>query len=153
MALDQLAGSDVSEAQITSASSLLEPTNTEAESRRPSRAPTPLLVSSSPTRAQQTGLYKPFIGLSTGNTPSRGKVDQKDSGVIHLSSFARFTRSAFAKFNNPTVEKDISANIIYPLATSRRLTSQLASLPQQPKIDHIKLDVDNDAEYAIVISM
>jgi len=151
--LHQLVSTDNSEAHIITAFNLLEPAATEGESRQPSRAQTPTPVSSSPTRLQNTGLYKSFIGLSTGNLHSRGKGLQKEPDGHHVINLARITKSAFAKFNKPLIEKDLHVISTHLSNTSRRLTLQLASLPRSPRIDDIKIESEVDTDYAVLISM
>jgi hypothetical protein len=167
IALNQLAILDVSEGQLFTAAEFLDSVYGDAgEGRAGSRAQTPMMVSFQPetqtpahpllSPAPSWGSYKSLLGLSTMLSPKRRKISpQKESivGLRPVNTFGRITRSV-AKLKHDV--KEPSA-IIYPTlpigsSSSKRIPS-IAAMPRKPTVDHITVPIEDNCEYAIMVSM
>ncbi len=97
-----------------------------------------------PFHPSSMGLYPAMLGLSTGNSP-RGK----DLGTAdHLMHTPRLTRSV-AKHKFGAIKEGAST-----LSVSRRqVPPRPSALAILPDVNNIEVAVDNDAEYAVMISM
>ncbi|KAF2761080.1 P-loop containing nucleoside triphosphate hydrolase protein [Pseudovirgaria hyperparasitica] len=155
-----LSAADVSESQLLPAYIYLDSIYGEshAESRMASRAQTPMMVgeeSHTLLHSTSIGLY-PAIQLSkppcqTSLVSSSSPIMSKSyiptaNGVANI--FHRFTRS-IAKSGSSHV-KDASSFIGPPRS---RHMPQVTALPRTPSVDDISVRIDENAEYAIVISM
>lgn len=162
-ALNQLAISDVSEAQLFTAAEFLDSIYGDGNSSRNSRAQNSMMVSTNkhnpahPPSAQPPtwGTYKSLLGLSTILSPSRPKTSPQKDSIRPVTGIGRITRSV-AKLRHPEM-KEPSA-VIYPslptsTSSSRRTLPNVTAQPQFPNIDHITVQCDEQCEYAIVLSL
>jgi Kinesin motor domain len=149
-----------------------------AASRASSRAPTPMVVrsASSTSAAIRNGAFHPtshefypsLLGSETGSPKSIRVVrnnqesiqDQKETESI-LSTLYFATRSHVPSYMQSTFAKAVKSitkspvkGESYPPPTPRKNFLQRPSqLPQLPDISNVLVDVDPNAEYAILISM
>lgn len=163
IALNQLAISDVSEAQLFTAAEFLDSIYGDGNSSRSSRAQTPMTVSTNqttpahplPAPPPSWGSYKSLLGLSTMLSPSRHRTSPSKESIRPVTGLGRITRSV-TKLRNPEI-KEASAFIYSSLpsstSSSRKPLPSMASLPQSPNIDHITAPIDEQCEYAIVVSL
>ncbi|KAI9724343.1 MAG: hypothetical protein M1812_000411 [Candelaria pacifica] len=137
---------DASECHLIPATVFLDTIYGDPQAERMcSRAPTPMLVGRDiPFHPSSMGLYPALLGLSTGGSP-RGK----DLGMTdHPSNTPRITRTV-AKHKVGALKEGVST-----LSISRRqMPPRPSALPLLPDVDSIEVAVDNEAEYAVMISM
>ncbi|OWO99366.1 kinesin family protein [Marssonina coronariae] len=170
-----VAASDPSEAQVMSAQMFLETMYAEpGASRAGSRAPTPMVVRipshtiSQPLHPTAQGLYstresgspkiirvvlQPEDKVQTKRTHNRsGSV--LDPVAVNGSSIPSYMQSTLAKVVKYVTKSPLKGESSYIPATPRRFALQRPSgLPQSPDIGNLTVDVDPNAEYAILISM
>jgi len=176
VALNSMAISDVSEAQLLTAAEFLDSIYGDGDSRAGSRAQTPMSVSTQtqpqaqssqaqtqtqmyplPTPTPSWGSYKSLLGLSTMLSPNRGKTSSPTKESIRpVTGFGRITRSV-AKLRHNDIKE--SSAFVYPTvpagvpSSARRAAPSIATLPHAPNIDHITVPIEEQCEFAIVISM
>ena len=144
----------------------------EDSTGRPSRAPTPGLVRDS-TLLYSYNLpgafpsdYDPVDSTSTQPKkrvferlyPSLSQYQLQHAATTNThwkspskspSRLAHLTRS-IAKLTHPFQETSFMS---IGASSSRKHVPRVSTLPQSPAIDHIDIDVDETAEYAIIVSM
>ena len=168
-----MAISDVSEAQLLTAAEFLDSIYGDGDSRAGSRAQTPMSVSTQtqpqaqssqaktqmyplPTPTPSWGSYKSLLGLSTMLSPNRGRTSPAKESIRPVTGFGRITRSV-AKLRHNDIKE--SSAFVYPTlpagipSSARRAAPSIATLPHAPNIDHISLPIEEQCEFAIVISM
>ncbi|PBP23600.1 kinesin family protein [Diplocarpon rosae] len=169
-----VAASDPSEAQVMSAQMFLETMYAEpGASRASSRAPTPLVVRipshtiSQPLHPTSHGLY-PSIETGSPNCIRVGQPGDKvqtkrthnwsesllDPVVANGSYAPSYMQSTLAKAVKYVTKYPFKGESSHIPPTPRRAALQRPSaLPQSPHIGSLTVDVDPNAEYAILISM
>lgn len=170
IALNQLAISDVSEAQLFTAAEFLDSIYGDGHSGRNSRAQTPMVSTNYTNHSTNHntqapplpappppswGSYRSLLGLSTILSPSRHKTSPNKESIRSVTGLGRITRSV-TKLRNPEI-KEPSALIYAPNPTStsssRKTVPSMATLPQSPNVDHVSVSIDEQCEYAIVVSL
>jgi hypothetical protein len=170
-AFPSLVAADASEAQLMLAPHFLESIY-EDSTGRPSRAPTPGLVRDS-TLLNSYNLpgafpsdHDPIDSLSNQPKkrvferlyPSLSQYQLQHAATTNThwkslskspSRLAHLTRS-IAKLTHSFQETSFMS---IGASSSRRHVPRVSTLPQSPAIDHIDIDVDETAEYAIIVSM
>lgn len=151
-AFAHLAAVDVAESHLVPASGYLESIYGDGDSRATSRAPTPMLVSDRiPKTPSGFSLFKALERFHRSPRHHEQETDSPKS-IKPVRSSAHVTRS----YANPrTPEKETANYCIYPStpSASRRHMPRVSLMPQVPSIDDLRVPIDNDAEYAIVVSM
>ncbi|KAK7617304.1 P-loop containing nucleoside triphosphate hydrolase protein [Phyllosticta citricarpa] len=168
-----IAAADVSEAKMFPASLYLDSVHGDGAQANNSRAQTPALVGSpkSPTHHPKfSGLY-PSLSRHHHHPPNDTvKSEKDDDHHVPLSAedatppvspskllwairpvasgIARITKSAAAKIRSPVVKDGTSF-----LSTKSRHLPRVSTMPSHPTVDDLAVDVDQTAEYAIVVSM
>lgn len=137
-----------------------------AVSRASSRAPTPMVIRT-PLFAEQEhnftskGLY-PSLQTDNTGSPKSIRVVKKElaensilaSTVSPLSTLPSYMQSTAAKARKYVTKTEIKGDSYAPPPTPRRYLLQRPSvLPQLPDIGNVTVNVDPNAEYAILISM
>ncbi|KAI4728679.1 P-loop containing nucleoside triphosphate hydrolase protein [Aureobasidium sp. EXF-10728] len=167
LALQSVFASDTSEAHMSAANQYLEsiygdaPSDARAHSRAQSRAATPLMVR--PSSPSKQGLYPNLNHQSCISTTSciacSTKSNQRHSCVQkpQSSSFFSFLQRPVTTSQAKTQpQKDISF-VSNPRPSSamapKRHMPRVSSMPQFPIVQGTDLDVDQTAEFAIVVSM
>ncbi len=145
--LPVLAASEASEAHIIPATTFLEgPKREGSVDRTMSRAQTPMTSGREPSlHATSVGLYPALLGQATGYSTPRQCLQ-----TLHatLSNTPRDTRSA-VKPSTATSKNTAAMTSAY----HRQALQRLSTLPQIPAIDHITVPVDQNADYAVLVSM
>lgn len=162
-----ISAADVSEAQMLPASIFLDSINGDNQSERGgnSRAQTPMLVgdrtssrltNSHPTSEglcsrllSNSNMYHPECRPSTGSHPSRGKDTSTTSTKPVTKGFARIARSV-AKVKRAYIKE--GGSLLVSTSHSKRPVPRLSAMPHVPSVDDLRVPVDRNAEYAIVIS-
>lgn len=125
-----------------------------------SRAQTPLPVSvTSPVSTSSTpfwGSCKSMLGLGPEVSLARGRDDRQSKTIRPVTGIVRITRSVTKTHNSES--KEHVPTIIYPSlpksnTASKRYPPRPSALPQLPSVDNLHIEVDPNAEYAIVLSM
>jgi hypothetical protein len=164
-----IAAADPSEAQVMSASMFLDTMYGDplAQARAASRAATPM-VTRSPSREIEPhfscqGLYPRLSGLDTGSPKSIRVVGAEESflsrSIVSMASnipkLPSFMRSTTTQTRKNLTKSPIKAESYTPVPTPRRTALQrpTAALPHLPDISNLTIDSDQNADYAIVISM
>ena len=175
-----VAASDPSEAQVMSAQMFLDTMygDPSAASRASSRAPTPMVVrsaSSASTASLNTtfhptshGLYPSLLGLET-SSPKTIRVVRENQESIHdqketesilstlysipASYIPSYMQSTFAKAVKSITKSPIKGESYPPPTPRKNFLQRPSQLPQVPDISNVLVDVDPNAEYAILISM
>ncbi|KAI4743688.1 P-loop containing nucleoside triphosphate hydrolase protein [Aureobasidium sp. EXF-12298] len=164
LALQSIFASDTSEAHMSAANQYLEsiygdaPSDTRAHSRAQSRAATPLMVR--PTSPSKQPLYPNLNHVSTTSCIACStKSNQRHSCVPKPqphSFFSFLQRPVITSQAKTQPPKDISF-VSNPRPSSamapKRHMPRVSSMPQFPIIQGTDLDVDQSAEFAIVVSM
>lgn len=157
-----VAASDHSEAQVLTAQMFMDMINGDiVGSRAGSRAPTPARVRPShvPVSAYPSVTYPtlPLLGpasiLGAVSSPSKLWAYTASKLLSYMSS----TVSKETKSHNVDPKTDIQLKgesfMMPPPTPSRRGPLRPSVLPQLPDISSTSVDVDHNAEYAVVISM
>jgi len=175
-----VAASDPSEAQVMSAQMFLDTMygDPSAASRASSRAPTPMVVrsaSSASTASLNTtfhptshGLYPSLLGLET-SSPKTIRVVRENQESVHdqketesilstlysipASYIPSYMQSTFAKAVKSITKSPIKGESYPPPTPRKNFLQRPSQLPQVPDISNVLVDVDPNAEYAILISM
>jgi hypothetical protein len=140
-----LAIADASESQLLPASIFLDGYYGDALPSDSSRAATPMTVGteSSLSSPSKMAFLPSLLGLSTGTSP-RGRTQQ-----LPFFSPTRLAKKVTKlRFGAP---KD--AGSIFSSANRRHILSRPSNFTQVPRIDDIAISIDNNAEYAVVLSM
>lgn len=177
-----VAASDPSEAQVMSAQMFLDTMYGEstAPSRASSRAPTPAVVRTSSLRSSQPAIPGAFpqnhslLSVDTASPKSIRVVAHEESILedsiasmsanlnLNLTSSFLPLQSYLPSFMRPTVtqarkyltKSEIKGESYTPAPTPLRKALQRPSaVPQVPDISNLTVDIDSNAEYAILISM
>ncbi|CAD0014621.1 unnamed protein product [Aureobasidium pullulans] len=172
VALQSLFASDVSEAHMSAANQYLEsiygdaPSDTRAHSRAQSRAATPLMVR--PTSPSKQGLYPTLnhqscitttscTACANGSRHVTSCTNKPPSSSSSSSSIFSFLQRPVTRSHAKTQpQKDVSF-MSNPRPSSamapKRHMPRVSSMPQFPIVQGTDLDVDQTAEFAIVVSM
>ncbi|KAB2569918.1 Kinesin family protein [Lasiodiplodia theobromae] len=154
-----IAAADVSEAHLFPASLYLD--TLYGDSHATSRAQTPGLVcspSTTPTHPTSVGLYPSLVQKLSqlGNEKISSPLKSPFLNIKPLVSegVTRITRSAAAKMKSPTKDGNSSflSTSAFP-SKQRHQMPRLSTMPDHPSVDDLAIDVDQTAEYAIVVSM
>lgn len=161
-----ISAADVSEAQLLPASIFLDSIYGDNQSERGgnSRAQTPMLVgdrtSSRLTNPHSTSeglcsrllsnsnMYHPECRPSTGIHMSRGE-DTSTSIKPVTKGFTRITRSV-AKLKCAYIKE--GGSLLMSTSHSKRLLPRPSAMPHVPSVDDLRVPIDRNMEYAIVIS-
>ncbi|OJD39823.1 kinesin family protein [Diplodia corticola] len=154
-----IAAADVSEAHVFPASLYLDALY--GDSHAASRAQTPGLVCSpttTPTHTPSVSLYSSLVQklsqLGNEKKSSPSKLPFLSTKSLVSESITRVTRSTAAKMKSPA--KDGNSSFLSTAAFASKQRHQmprLSNMPDHPPVDDIAVDVDQTAEYAIVVSM
>jgi hypothetical protein len=154
-----LAISDVSEAQLYSASAYLEELygGGQSELGCRSRAQTPMVVgkdfSFSYTHSTSIGLYPKLPTPSPATSPvsssSRPSFLKSNPTRNVPSALLRMARDMDRKLT--VLKKDCSSFVSTP--SKSRSAPRLSTFPQAPSMDDICISADSNSEYAIIVSM
>ncbi|PNS13806.1 Kinesin-like protein 6 [Sphaceloma murrayae] len=175
--LQSICTSDVSEAQMMSASTFLELTYGDGMastrmSRATSRGATPMMVGSSPLSSTNGGMSRMFVSddhdmpVGIHQTELRAKKGMYPSlqhEMRHLkvksvkeqdspSKSPYFPFTLFSRTITEVSRKDTSF-ISIAGANSRKHLPRVSTLPQYPNVEDVQVECDATSEYAIVISM
>ncbi|THX36626.1 P-loop containing nucleoside triphosphate hydrolase protein [Aureobasidium pullulans] len=172
VALQSLFASDVSEAHMSAANQYLEsiygdaPSDTRAHSRAQSRAATPLMVR--PTSPSKQGLYPTLnhqscitttscTACANGSRHVTSCTNKPPSSSSSSSSIFSFLQRPVTRSHAKTQpQKDVSF-MSNPRPSSamapKRHMPRVSSMPQFPIVQGTDLDVDQTAEFAVVVSM
>ena len=140
-----MASADASESQLLSAATFLDSYYGDALPSNSSRAATPMTVStesllSSPSK--MTLLPSP-LGLSAGTSPKSQTQRLPFFGPASLTNQVQKLRFGALK--------DVGSVVFS--ANRRHASPRPTSFTQVPRVDDITVSIDNNAEYAIVLSM
>lgn len=156
--LQSLAVSDVSEAQIMTASTFLELTYGDGTaatrmSRATSRAATPMMVGSFPLDVARSSIRQTRARAAQAQQKTR---NQGHPSIQHVSwkksPHPHFPFSLSFRTVTKEAQKDVSL-VSIPGANSRKHMPRLSTLPQYPSVESVQVDCDTSSQYAIVISM
>lgn len=158
-----IAAADVSEAQMFPASLYLDTLYADnmsmaSRAQTPSRAHTPGLVgspSATPTHPTSFGLYPSLVQKFSRLLPEGLSSPIKSPPKSSLSTktnITRVTRSTAAKIR-PAKIKDGNSSFLGTTTKQRHHMPRLSNMPDHPTVDGLTFDVDQTAEYAIVVSM
>ncbi|KAK8238328.1 P-loop containing nucleoside triphosphate hydrolase protein [Phyllosticta capitalensis] len=163
-AFPSIAAADVSEAKMFPAHLYLDSVHGDGAQAN-SRAQTPVLVCNpnSPTHhPSSSGLY-PSLPHCPNDFQENKENQPMSFSAEHApvspskflwairpvtSGIARITKSAAAKIRSPVVKDGTSF-----LSTKSRHLPRVSTMPSQPAVDDLAVNVDETSEYAIVISM
>jgi hypothetical protein len=134
--------------------------------RGASRAPTPMVIRS-PSREihpylSSCGLYPTLLGLGTGSPKSIRIVPAEESSLSqsivsmasNITKLPSFMRSTTANARKQHTKSPIKGESYTPAPTPRRnALHRPSALPHLPDITNLAIEADQQAEYAIVISM
>ena len=181
--ISTLATTDASEAQIFSASSFLEGVYGDGIAERmASRAPTPMTVGKAPafgsldptypTRPTSRGLRGQWSILGLGgflspreeNLPSTRPLNpplSHSTGIGSLEKGPLTFPSLLPFWNTPRITRSVAKlrfgnlkeNGHTPSVPRKHLPQRPSALPQLPDIGDISVDVDSEADFAILVSM
>jgi len=161
-----VAASDPSEAQVLSASMFIDSIygDPNPQSRASSRATTPMVVRS-PSKQfslhpSSRGLYPTLLGLDTGSPKSIRVITAEESVLSQsivsmapeISLIPSFMRSTVTNSRKYLTKSELKGESYTP-APRRNPLQRPSVLPQLPDISNLTVDVDQHAEYAVLISM
>ncbi|KAL1619416.1 hypothetical protein SLS54_006695 [Diplodia seriata] len=153
-----IAAADVSEAHVFPASLYLDTLYGDCHA---SRAQTPGLVCSpttTPTHPTSVGLYPSLVQklsqLGNEKNPSPFKSPFSSIKPLVPEALTRVTRSTAAKIKPSTKDGNSSFLGSATFGTKQRhQMPRLSTMPDDPPVYDLAIDVDQTAEYAIVVSM
>lgn len=179
--ISSLAADDVSEAQLISASVMLDSLYGEGQSVRGSvsRAQTPMPVESpfsypldhtSTIRVVKPPTVchgkRPDSSLEIpGSYPDSREATPVPIEIRHnlslktkrtasaIPRFTAYTRSKIAKLKFSPVKDASFLSLAPPTTSSRQRIPRPSALPQGPAVDDLLIETDPEAEYAIIVSM
>jgi hypothetical protein len=115
------------------------------------------------------GLYPSLLGLETGSPKSIRVVRDNQEQSVHdqlptesvlsalysipASYVPSYMQSTFAKAVKTIAKSPIKGESYHPPTPRKNLLHRPSQLPQSPDISNVLVDVDSNADYAILISM